>query len=96
MSISVSLTRKIEIDGSSNSTDMLLNGFFRVGSWNRMHIERGGFAVECWTRNRVSPCSNPLCYRFEDWAFSFRPRRPSSLSCVNGYLAIDGDENTSE
>ena len=25
--------------------------------------------VECRTRNRESPGSNPLCYRFEDWAF---------------------------
>ena len=33
-------------------------------------------AVECRTRNHVSPCSNLLCYRFEDWAFSFSPLTP--------------------
>ena len=36
--------------------------------------------VECWTRNRESPGSNPRCYRFEVWAFSFTSRRLSRLS----------------
>ena len=45
--------------------------------------------VECRTRNRESPGSNPRCYRFEVWAFSFTSRRLSRLSCINEYLAID-------
>ena len=39
---------------------------------------------------------NPLCICFKAWAFSFSPRRPSSLSRINEYLAIDGDGNVSE
>ena len=39
-------------------------------------MERGSSVVECRTRNQVSPGSNPLCYRFEDWAFSFSPLTP--------------------
>ena len=52
--------------------------------------------VECRTRNRESPGSNPRCYRFEVWAFSFTSRRLSRLSCINEYLAIDSGENVSE
>ena len=52
--------------------------------------------VECRTRNRESPGSNPLCYRFEVWAFSFTSRRLSRLSCINEYLAIDSGGNVSE
>ena len=37
------------------------------------------------------PDSNPLCYRFVGWAFSFSPRRYSSLSCINEYLASGGN-----
>ena len=48
--------------------------------------------VECRTRNRESPGSNPRCYRFEVWAFSFTSRRLSRLSCINEYLAIDSGE----
>ena len=40
-------------------------------------------AVECRTRHRESPGSNPLCYS------------PSSLSCINEYLALDSDGNCS-
>ena len=32
-------------------------------------VERSSPVVECRTLNRESPGSNPLCYRFEDWAF---------------------------
>ena len=39
-------------------------------------VERGSSAVECRTRNQGSPGSNSLCYRFEDWAFSFSPLTP--------------------
>ena len=52
--------------------------------------------VECQTRNRESPGSNPRCYRFEVWAFSFTSRRLSRLSCINEYLAIDSGGNVSE
>ena len=41
-------------------------------------------------------CSNPLCYHFEVWAFSFSPRRPSSLSCINEYLTIDSGGNVND
>ena len=52
--------------------------------------------VECQTRNRESPGSNPRCYRFEVWAFSFTSRRLSRLSCINKYLAIDSGGNVNE
>ena len=52
--------------------------------------------VECRTRNRESPGSNPRCYRFEVWAFSFTSRSLSRLSCINEYLAIDSGGNVSE
>ena len=52
--------------------------------------------VECRTRNRESPGSNPRCYRLEVWAFSFTSRRLSRLSCINEYLAIDSGGNVSE
>ena len=50
-------------------------------------VERGSSAVECRTHNQVSPGSNSLYCRFEEWAFPFSPRRLSSLSCINEYLA---------
>ena len=60
-------------------------------------FERGSSVVECRTRNQVSPASNPpLCYRLEDWAYSFSPRRPNSLSCINEHLAVDSGGNVSE
>ena len=52
--------------------------------------------VACRTRNRESPGSNPRCYRFEVWAFSFTSRRLSRLSCINEYLAMDSGGNVSE
>ena len=64
-----------------------------IMSFRRCH---GSSAVECRTRTRESPGSNPLCYRFEVWAFSFSPRCPSSISCINEYLAIDSGGNVSE
>ena len=42
------------------------------------------------------PVSNSLFYCFEDWTFSFSPRRPSSLICINEYLAIDSGGNVNE
>ena len=59
-------------------------------------LQRGSSVVECPTRNRESPGSNPLCYRFEVWAFSFCSRRLSRLSCINEYLAIDSGGNVSD
>ena len=44
-------------------------------------LERGSSVVECQTRNRESQGSNPLCYRFEVWIFSFSSRRLSPLGC---------------
>ena len=52
--------------------------------------------IECRTCNRESPGSNPLCYRFEVWAFSFSSRRLSRLSCINEYLAIDSGGHVRE
>ena len=46
-------------------------------------VERDSSVVECRTRKRESPGSNPLCNRFEVWAFSFSSRRLSRLSCIN-------------
>ena len=53
------------------------------------NVERGSSVVECRTRNRESPGSNPICYRFEVWAFSFSSRCLSRLGCINEYLTID-------
>ena len=50
-----------------------------------MFVERGNSAVECWTRNRESPRSYPICYHINDWAFLLSPR-----------LAIDGGGNVNE
>ena len=35
-------------------------------------------------------------YRFGALAFSFSPRRPSLLSCINEYTAIDSGGNVNE
>ena len=42
------------------------------------------------------PGFESLGYPFEVWPFSFSSRRPSSLSCVNAYLAKDSGGNMSE
>ena len=52
-------------------------------------VEGGSSVVERQTRNRGSLGSNIFRCRFEASTFSFSPRCPSSLSCVNEYLAID-------
>ena len=59
-------------------------------------VERGSSVVECRTRNRESPGSNPRCYRLEVWAFSFSSRRLSRLSCIDEYLAIDSVGHVSD
>ena len=58
-------------------------------------MDRCSSVVECQTLNRESPGLNPLYRCFEAWAFSFSPRRPGSLSCINEYLAIDSGGNVS-
>ena len=70
----------------------------KIGHGPTVVSKKGGVAqlVECRTRNRESPGSNPRCYRFEVWAFSFTSRRLSRLSCINEYLAIDSGGNVSE
>ena len=62
----------------------------------KLHVEHDSSVVECRTRNQVSPGSNPICYRFEVWAFSFSYLCLSRLSCINEYLAIDSGGNVSE
>ena len=73
---------------------------YEISSWCLYNSHNPGCAVaqlvECRTRNRESPGSNPRCYRFEVWAFSFTSRRLSRLSCINEYLAIDSGGNVSE
>ena len=64
--------------------------YLRSCCW-MMCMGDGSSAVKRRTRNRESPGSNPLCYRFEVWAFSFSP-----LSCINEYLAIDAGGNVSD
>ena len=67
------------------------NGVFAIRAYSAV-----AQLVECRTRNRDSPGSNPRCYRFEVWAFSFTSRRLSRLSCINEYLATDSGGNVSE
>ena len=55
--------------------------------------EHGNSAVECQALNRKGLGWNSLKLPF--WVFSFSPRRPSSLSCINECLAIDGGGNVS-
>ena len=40
------------------------------------NMERGSSAVECRTRNQVSPVRIPICYSFADCAFSFSTLTP--------------------
>ena len=56
-------------------------------------MECGSSAVECRTRNRESPCSNPLCYRFEAWAFDILSTVPQFNYL---YLATDNGGDVSE
>ena len=53
--------------------------------------------VECRTRNRESPGSNPSLLLFRRLGiFRSLHRRPCSLSCINEYLAIDSGGNVSD
>ena len=59
-------------------------------------LERGSSVGRMPDSQSRDPGSNPRCYRFEVWAFSFTSRRLSRLSCINEYLAIDSGGNVSE
>ena len=72
-----------KVEGTSSfsnpSNSFVINNYFLNISGT---VERGSSAVECWTHNRGSPGSKPLCCcRFEAGAFSFTLRHPSSLGC---------------
>ena len=60
-------------------------------------MERGSSAVECWTRNQVSPGSDtPFATVSNIGYFRSLHLRPCSLSCINEYLAIDSGANVSD
>ena len=60
-------------------------------------VERSSSVVECRTRNRESPGSNPPLLPFRRLGiFRSLHRRPCSLSCINEYLAIDSGGNVSD
>ena len=58
-------------------------------------MEHGYSVVECRTRNKVSLGSNPLCYRLEDWEFSFSPLAPQ-LTQLCKCVGIDSGGNVSD
>ena len=61
------------------------------------YVERSSSVVECRTRNRESPGSNPPLLPFRRLGiFRSLHRRPCSLSCINEYLAIDSGGNVSD
>ena len=60
-------------------------------------MERGSSAVECRTRNQVSPGSNPPLLPFRRFGhFRSLHWRPSWLSCIIEYLAIGSGGNVSD
>ena len=56
------------------------------------HMERGSSAVQCRTRNQVSPGSNPALLLFRKLGIFVL----SIVSAVNEYLAIDIGGNVSD
>ena len=61
------------------------------------HVERSSSVVECRTRNRESPGSNPPLLPFRRLGmFRSLHRRLCSLSCINEYLAIDSGGNVND
>ena len=67
--------------------------------WNNLQpgVERSSSVVECRTRNREIPGSNPPLLPFRRLGiFRSLHRRPCSLSCINEYLAIDSGGNVSD
>ena len=60
-------------------------------------MERSSSLVECRTRNRESPGSNPPLLPFRRLGiFRSLHRRLCSLRCINEYLAIDSGGNVSD
>ena len=63
----------------------------------RVTRENSSSVVECRTRNRESPGSNPPLLPFRRLGiFRSLHRRPCSLSCINEYLSIDSGGNVSD
>ena len=87
---------KLRVHTFLNNKSTLLTLLYRPRRAHMNNMSAVAQLVECRTRNRESPGSNPRCYRFEVWAFSFTSRRLSRLSCINEYLAIDSGGNVSE
>ena len=50
--------------------------------------ENVGAAVECWTFNRESLGSNPICYRFKVWAFYSLHDPPGHMRYIKTYLYL--------
>ena len=77
---------------------LLLHTYLHKFNTSRLNavVERGSSVGRMPDSQSRDPGSNPRCYRFEVWAFSFTSRRLSRLSCINEYLAIDSGGNVSE
>ena len=77
-----------EVMGTHGIGEMNEKGEMFADCFSWIHqIDNWRQCIERRTNNRVSPGSNLLCYRFKIWAFTFSPRRPSPLSCINEYLS---------
>ena len=48
------------------------------------------------SKSREPGFESPLCYCFKVCAFLLSRRRPSSLNCINEYLAVDSGGNVSD
>ena len=69
----------------------------RMARWvTRQYDGSGSSPVECRTSNRKKLGFEYYLLPFRSLAFSFSPRHPSSLSCINEYLAIDSGGNVSD
>ena len=69
----------------------------RSGSQNLVDNMVSYFAVECRTRNQVSPGSNtPFATISKIVHFRSLRGHPIILSCINGYLAKDSGGNVGE
>ena len=85
-----------------NSVTFNSEGVDHMGKLLQVHtlsliVERNSSVVECRTRNRESPGSNPPLLPFRRLGiFRSLHRRPCSLSCINEYLAIDSGGNVSD
>ena len=72
----------ISDDDRGDDDDDNVNPTVRGGNVNPT-VERGSSVVECRTRSRESQDSNPLCYRFEVWAFFVLFTTPQSTQLYN-------------